>query len=144
MVLLLLLLKTPHGNYCTSIGFFPRMWAMEHSPYIIEDDAYSRASSFTDLRSAGDQQTFSIRPGNVGTDGFLKDGLLSVSYPRRQQCQGVEFLRCLALAKRRAKAMPLLYDKPTPLSPSPPVLPVPSVVEGPVRTSSLPWKVQRQ
>jgi len=50
---------------------------MEHSPYIIEDNAYSRASSFTDLRSAGDQQTFNIRPGNAGTDGCLENGLQS-------------------------------------------------------------------
>jgi hypothetical protein len=50
---------------------------MEHSPYIMEDNAYSRASSFTDLRSAGDQKTFNIRPGNVGTDGCLENGLQS-------------------------------------------------------------------
>jgi len=52
---------------------------MEHSPYIIEGNAYSRTSPFTDLRSAGDQQTFNIRPGNIGTDGFLEDGLQSLT-----------------------------------------------------------------
>ena len=51
------------------------MWAMEHSPYIIKGNAYSRASPFTDLRSAGDQQTFDIRPGDISTDGFLENGL---------------------------------------------------------------------
>jgi len=51
------------------------MWAMEHSPHIIEGNAYSGTSSFTDLCSAGDQQTFNIRPGNIGADGFLENGL---------------------------------------------------------------------
>ena len=41
---------------------------MEHSPYIIEDNAYSGTSPFSDLRSAGDQQTFN---GTVGELGFL-------------------------------------------------------------------------
>ena len=48
---------------------------MEHSPYIIEGNADSGASPFTDLRSAGDQQTFDIRPGDIGTDGFLENDL---------------------------------------------------------------------
>ena len=50
---------------------------MKHSPHTIESNTYSRTLPFTYLRSAGDQQAFNIRPGNIGADGFFENGLQS-------------------------------------------------------------------
>lgn len=52
---------------------------MEHSPHAMESNTCSRTSPFTNLRSTGDQQAFNIGPGNIGTDGFLEDGLQSLT-----------------------------------------------------------------
>jgi hypothetical protein len=52
---------------------------MQHSSYIIEGNTYSGTSPLTNLRSAGYQQTFNIRPGNIGTDRFLEDSLQSLT-----------------------------------------------------------------
>jgi len=60
------------------------MWAMEHSPHIMEGNAHSRTSPFTDLRSAGDQQAFNIGPSNIGADGCLENGLQGFTMLRSQ------------------------------------------------------------
>jgi hypothetical protein len=51
------------------------MRAMKHSSYIMKGNAYSGTSPFTDLRAAGDEQTFNIRPGDIATDRFPENGL---------------------------------------------------------------------
>jgi len=57
---------------------------MEHSPHIIEGNAYSGTLPFTDLCSAGDQQTFNICPENIGADRFLENGLQGFAMFRSQ------------------------------------------------------------